>query len=61
MRCDSAYKMIMSAPVTTGEELTISYGDKLWFKDAGAAALAEENTMHDHLDDPDQFLAALQL
>lgn len=49
------------AHAAAGDELTIFYGDKLWFEDTGAGVRAEEGPMHDHMDDEDQFLGALQL
>lgn len=53
-----------TSPVTPqeGEELTITYG-KVWFEDRSLPAKrAEENDpVHHHMDDPDSFLAALEV
>lgn len=54
--------------VTQGEELTIYYGDNLWFEDtsSGTNALPSSGvhnvtTLHDHMDDENTFLGNLTL
>lgn len=47
-----------------GEELFIFYGDKLWFEDRTADAIAaasHESCLDEHMDDPAAFLESLHL
>ena len=51
------------------EELTIFYGDKLWFEDTNASkeptplpnGLMNANTSHEHMDNEDTFLGHMTL
>ncbi len=48
------------------QELTIFYGDKLWFEDTAAKpglsnGLSDTNPSHDHMDDEDAFLGHMML
>ena len=54
--------------VTSGEELSVYYGDKLWFEDTSSGSNALEpngvhnaTTLHDHMDDENMFLGNLTL
>ena len=54
--------------VTPGEELTIYYGDKLWFEDTSSGSNTSQSndvhdatTLHDHMDNEDKFLGNLTL
>lgn len=54
--------------VATGEELTIFYGDKLWFEDTSArpnsslsSGVHDASTLHDHMDNEDTFLGGMTL
>ncbi len=48
--------------IAANEELTIFYGDNLWFEDSSAFAASSPNSMlHQHLDEEHAFLAGLQL
>lgn len=54
--------------VAPGEELTIYYGDKLWFEDTSCGSNAsplhgvhEATTLHDHMDNENTFLGNLTL
>ena len=51
------------------EELTIYYGQKLWFEDSTSTSvpdqvpngLSDANMSHDHMDDEDTFLGCMTL
>ncbi|KAL3141986.1 hypothetical protein ABBQ32_004630 [Trebouxia sp. C0010 RCD-2024] len=54
--------------VPAGEELTIFYGDKLWFEDTSSgpnaplsSAVQDASTVHDHMDNEDAFLGNMTL
>ena len=54
--------------VRAGEELTIFYGDKLWFEDTSSeppapllSGVQDASTLHDHMDDGDTFLGNMAL
>ena len=52
--------------VCPAEELTIFYGNKLWFDDTSAATQASTdsvhaNTLHEHMDNEDTFLGSMTL
>lgn len=51
--------------VPAGEELTIFYGDKLWFEDTSSEPLSSgihnASTVHDHMDNEDTFLGNMIL
>lgn len=48
-----------ACPIAAGQELTIFYGSKLWFVDS--MAKPNNETLHDHMDCADTFLAAVEL
>ncbi len=43
-----------------GEEMTIHYG-KVWFDDTTDQGATQKSCMHEHMDDEDTFLAALEV
>lgn len=45
--------------VTPGEELSIYYGENLWFEDTSSKSNA--TMLHDHMDDENTFLGNLTL
>ena len=54
--------------VTLGEELTIYYGDKLWFEDNSSGpnmlpsnSVHDASTLHDHMDNESTFLGSMTL
>ena len=61
-------KFFAAHDIVHDEELTIFYGNKLWFKDTtkalsadGLKGLSSDTTLHDHMDDEDAFLGQLTL
>ena len=48
-------------PIAAGQELTIFYGSNLWFADRTAHAGKQGQSMHEHMDCADAFLAAIEL
>lgn len=50
--------------IAAGEELTFFYGSNLWFEEAACeqSSDAQQPTpMHEHMDDEDAFLAAIDV
>lgn len=70
-RIDSAQLLITyiaARNIQADEELTIFYGDKLWFIDTtsverapAASGVTDNNTSHDHMDDEHAFLGSMTI
>ena len=51
--------------ISSGEELTIFYGTRLWFEDAACATQQDSaldiSTLHEHMDDENTFMSHMLL